>query len=56
MKKDLKVEEEPFFFTTAMADEFIKLAVLVCLEELEAMEKGQPGTDMYANAWEMQKK
>ena len=49
-------EEEPFFFTAAMADEFIDLAVSACLEELEAMEKGQPGTDMYENAWETQKR
>ena len=36
---------DTFFFTTEMADEFIGRAVPFCLEELERLERGQPGLD-----------
>lgn len=45
-------DEEAFFFSTEMADEYIAEAVKACLSELEALIAGEKLTDSYDNAWE----
>ncbi len=47
-------EEEIFFFTREMADEYIREAVEICLRELEALDEGEALTDSYEEAWEKQ--
>ena len=42
---------EIFFFTREMSDAFIAESVEACLSELDRMERGEPLTDGYANAW-----
>ena len=44
-------EGEIFFFTEAMADEFILEAVEICLKELDALDSGGALMDMYECAW-----
>lgn len=46
------LDEEIFFFSTEMADEYIAEAVKACLAELEALSTGGKLTDSYDNAWE----
>ena len=41
----------PFFFTSDMADAFIREAAALCLKELDAMERGEPPLDACAHAW-----
>ena len=41
----------PFFFTTAMADDFIGEAAALCLQELDALACGGPLLDSTAHAW-----
>lgn len=45
-------DEDVFFFSTEMADEYIDEAVKACLSELEALTAGGKLTDSYDNAWE----
>ncbi len=45
-------EEDIFFFTKDMADEFIAEAVDQCLKELKALESGKGMIDSYDNAWD----
>ena len=45
-------DEEIFFFSTEMADEYIAEAVKACLSELEALSNGGKLTDSYDYAWE----
>ncbi len=57
LKKDFAVdfepceEEEAFFFTKEMADDFIQIAVEQSLLELYALEQGSYHTDMVQMAW-----
>ena len=57
MKEDFKTvaekdwEEDIFFFTREMADEYIQRAVLFCMEELRALKNGEDGIDEYEYAW-----
>lgn len=53
MKEDFKPvgEEDIFFFTKEMADEYIQRAVIFCMEELKALENGKDGIDEYRYAW-----
>ncbi len=44
-------EEDIFFFTKDMADEFIAEAVDQCLKELKALELGKGMIESYDNAW-----
>lgn len=44
-------DEEIFFFTEAMADEFVSIATEDCLKELQALERGGHYVDAYARAW-----
>ena len=44
-------EGEIFFFTEAMADEFILEAVETCLKELDALDSGGALMDMFECAW-----
>ena len=44
-------EEDIFFFTKEMADEFIAEAVELCLKELKALETGEGMIESYDNAW-----
>ncbi len=44
-------EEEIFFFTKEMSDEFIEEAVDFCVEEVEKIRRGDPGIDMFEYAW-----
>ncbi len=47
-----KIEKgDYFFFTEAMADEFIEIAYEQSLKELEALNRGETYTDMYQMAW-----
>lgn len=48
---DQREEGEIFFFTEAMADEFILEAVETCLKELDALDSGGALMDMYECAW-----
>ena len=41
----------PFFFTAAMADEYIADATHICLRELRALEQGEALMDSAQNAW-----
>lgn len=48
-----KVEDEDiFFFTKEMADEYIAEAVEICAKELEALRSGGPLIGSYDNAWD----
>lgn len=55
--EELKGDYEPyregslFFFTQQKADEFIGMAVELCLKELDALSQGQPGLDEYDWGW-----
>ena len=44
-------EGETFFFTEAMADEFVTRATENCIKELRSLERGQHYVDAYALAW-----
>lgn len=44
-------EGEVFFFTEAMADEFVTSATEVCIKELQALESGRHYVDAYERAW-----
>ncbi len=44
-------EEEIFFFTKEMSDEFIEEAVDFCVREVEKIRRGEPGIDMFEYAW-----
>jgi len=46
-----KPEGEIFFFTREMSDAFIAESVESCLAELDRMERGEPLTSGYDNAW-----
>lgn len=43
---------DTFFFTTDMADEYIKRATKFCLEELKKIEVSETGIDSYEWAWD----
>ncbi|WP_026498809.1 tyrosine-protein phosphatase [Butyrivibrio sp. WCD2001] len=45
-------DEDIFFFTKEMADEFISEAVELCLKELKALENGEALIGSYDNAWD----
>ena len=45
-------EEEIFFFTKEMADEYIAEAVDLCQKELKALETGEGLIESYDNAWD----
>ena len=47
-----KPEGEVFFFTQEMTDEFIEESIAACMEEIDRIERGEPLTDGYDNAWE----
>ena len=53
MKEDFKpvAEEDVFFFTRKMADEFIRRAVSFCMEELQAIYSDAETMDEYRYAW-----
>lgn len=42
---------EPFFFTEAMADEFVTIATENCGKELQALKEGKHYVDAYERAW-----
>lgn len=44
-------EGEIFFFTKAIADEFITIATEHCMKELQALEEGRHYVDAYEQAW-----
>ena len=44
-------QEDLFFFTREMADEFIGEAVELCLKELKALDEGAGMIESYDNAW-----
>ena len=44
-------DEDIFFFTKEMADEYIAEAVELCLKELKALETGEGLIESYDNAW-----
>ena len=44
-------EGESFFFTEAMADEFVSIATENCIKELQALERDGHYVDAYARAW-----
>lgn len=45
-------EENIFFFTKEMSDEYIKEAIDFCLKEVDKIRNGLPGIDMIEYAWE----
>ena len=45
-------EENIFFFTKEMSDEYIEEAIYFCLKEVEKIRNGLPGIDMIEYAWE----
>ncbi|WP_049945694.1 tyrosine-protein phosphatase [Butyrivibrio sp. LC3010] len=45
-------DDDIFFFTKEMADEYIAEAVELCLKELKALETGEGLIDSYDNAWD----
>ncbi len=45
-------DEDIFFFTREMTDEYIAEAAEICLKELNALESGALLTDCYEEAWE----
>lgn len=48
----LPVEEDDiFFFTKEMTDEYISEAIDFCLQEIDNIERGEAQIDGYANAW-----
>lgn len=49
-------DEDIFFFTKEMTDEYITEAVEACVRELENLEKYNRGTDGYTVAWENARK
>ena len=52
LSADLKDDEDDiFFFTKEMADEFIAEATDICLKELQALENGGKLIESYDNAW-----
>ena len=44
-------EQDIFFFTREMSDEFIGEAIDLCLHEIKCLEKNESGIDMYEYAW-----
>lgn len=44
-------EEESFFFTVEMADEFVATAIKNCMEELKVLKEGKHYVDAYRRAW-----
>lgn len=42
---------ESFFFTEAMADEFVETATRICIQEYDAIRRGKQLTDYYEKAW-----
>ncbi|MBQ9589357.1 MAG: tyrosine-protein phosphatase [Butyrivibrio sp.] len=44
-------DEDIFFFTREMADEFVAEAVELCLKELKALDEGSGMIESYDNAW-----
>ena len=44
-------EEEIFFFTKEMSDDYIAEAVEYCVNEVEKLRRGEPGIDMLEFAW-----
>ncbi len=44
-------EEEIFFFTKEMSDEYIGEAVEYCVNEVKKLRRGEPGIDMLEFAW-----
>ena len=47
-------EQDIFFFTREMSDEFIGEAIDLCLHEIKCLEKNESGIDMYEYAWTRQ--
>ncbi len=45
-------DEDIFFFTKEMSDEYIKEAIDFCVQEMKNIKMGKLGIDMYAYAWE----
>ena len=45
-------EENIFFFTKEMSDEYIKEAIDFCIKEVDDLRNGLPGIDMIEYAWE----
>ena len=43
--------EECFFFTRDMADEYIERAILLCKKELKDLTEGKPGMNSLAWSW-----
>lgn len=45
-------DENIFFFTKKMTDEFISEAVRYCMEEIDNLSRGSEGADSYSLAWD----